>query len=93
MAIIKQTPSRRTIDCAGPAGNAWSLIGQAESFAKQLQYTAEQKAQLTQDLMSGDYDNLLLVFNEHFGSFCDLIVDDLTYTRTKSKTVYEEGDY
>ena len=66
MIRSKVTPTKIVIDLTGPAGNAYVLIGHAEKFAKQLGYTQEQTKTLTDDMMSGDYENLLQVFDKHF---------------------------
>lgn len=66
MIRSKVTPTEIVIDLTGPAGNAYVLIGHASSFAKQLGYTQEQIKTLTDDMTSGDYENLLQVFDKHF---------------------------
>ena len=59
-----------TIDISGPDGNAFALIGYAKKFAKQL----DMDFRLIKDeMMSGDYDNLLRVFNKNFGNVVDLV--------------------
>ena len=54
------------IDLTGPEGNAFALIGYANRFAKQL--GLDGKA-ITNEMMSGDYENLLEVFDKNFGDF------------------------
>jgi len=54
------------IDLKGPEGNAFMLIGQARTWAKQLELDADK---IEADMTSGDYDNLLDVFEENFGDF------------------------
>jgi hypothetical protein len=66
MIRSKVTPSEIVIDLTGPAGNAFVLIGHAKRFAKQLGYTQEQTKTLTDNMMSGDYETLLQVFDKHF---------------------------
>lgn len=58
------------IDVSGPEGNAFSLMGQAKNLARQLGYSGDA---ITAEMMSGDYDNLLSVFEKHFGSVVTLI--------------------
>ena len=50
----------------GPDGNAFVLIGKAMRFASQLGLDQES---IKQEMMSGDYENLLEVFDKNFGSF------------------------
>ena len=58
-----------TIDLRGPNGNAFVLLGTAKNLCRQLQREYEPiKARMT----SGDYDNLIKVFDEEFGQFVDL---------------------
>jgi len=54
------------IDLTGPDGNAFALMGYANRFAKQL--GLDGKA-ITNEMMSGDYENLLEVFDKNFGDF------------------------
>ena len=54
------------IDLTGPDGNAFALMGLASRLAKQLDIDGEQ---VRVEMMSGDYENLLEVFDKHFGSF------------------------
>ena len=54
------------IDLTGPDGNAFALVGYANRFAKQL--GLDGKA-ITNEMMSGDYENLLEVFDKNFGDF------------------------
>lgn len=57
------------IDLTGPAGNAFSLIATAGSLAKQL---ALDKKQIQSEMMAGDYENLLKVFDKYFGEYVTL---------------------
>ena len=57
------------IDLTGPDGNAFALMGYARRFARQLGYSKEDQDQLLELMTSGDYENLLEVFDDHFGSF------------------------
>lgn len=54
------------IDLTGPDGNAFALMGYANRFAKQL--GLDSKA-ITNEMMSGNYENLLEVFDKNFGDF------------------------
>jgi hypothetical protein len=62
----KQTPREIVIDLTGPQGNAFFLIAQAVGYAKQLGYDSNK---IREEMMSGDYENLLSVFDSYFGDF------------------------
>lgn len=68
---IKKKVSRSTIeiDLTGPDGNAFVLIGTASRLAKQLGLDADE---IKTEMMSGDYENLIRVFDKHFGEFVTL---------------------
>ena len=57
------------IDLTGPDGNAFYLIGAAKNLAKQL--GLDGKA-IQAEMMTGDYENLIKVFDKHFGEFVTL---------------------
>ena len=54
------------IDLTGPDGNAFALMAYASRFAKQLGLDSKP---IIKEMQSGDYENLLQVFDNHFGSF------------------------
>ena len=58
------------IDISGPDGNAFVLLGYAKSYAKDLDLDF---SEIHREMMAGDYENLLLVFDKHFGKYVDLI--------------------
>ena len=62
----KQPQSEIVIDLTGPDGNAFALMGYANRFARQL--GLDGKA-ITAEMMGGDYENLLEVFDRNFGDF------------------------
>ena len=62
----KQPQSEIVIDLTGPDGNAFVLMGYAKSFAKQMGVDSKT---IINEMMSGDYENLLEVFDKHFGDF------------------------
>ena len=57
------------IDLTGPDGNAFNLIAIAGNLAKQLDLD---KKKIQSEMMSGNYENLLKVFDKHFGEFVTL---------------------
>ena len=58
------------IDITGPQGNAFCILGNAKKFAEQLGKDWED---ISKRMQSGDYENLLAVFDEEFGEYVDLI--------------------
>ena len=63
------TTSEIVIDLTGPEGNAFVLLGYAQRFAKQLGYDREEIDELMGKMQSGDYENLIQVFDDHFGHY------------------------
>ena len=57
------------IDLTGPQGNSFYLLDTARNLAKQLGIPHQP---IEDEMMSGDYDNLLSVFDKHFGDFVTL---------------------
>tara|TARA_B110000977_G_scaffold161641_1_gene206693 strand:+ start:141 stop:365 length:225 start_codon:yes stop_codon:yes gene_type:complete len=64
--MIRQKDRTLVIDLDGPDGNAYVLLGTAKRFARQLGLD-EQK--VSEEMRSGDYENLLEVFDGYFGDF------------------------
>lgn len=54
------------IDLTGPDGNAFVLLGKAKQLALQLGLDGNA---ITNEMMSGDYENLIEVFDREFGDF------------------------
>lgn len=74
MAILNEAPGKLTIDLSGPQGNAFALIGLAQDLGKKSDYTKQEITALREDMMSGNYDHLLQVFDQHFGDLVDLLL-------------------
>jgi hypothetical protein len=66
--ILQKPKAPRTIeiDLSGPQGNAFFLLGTANNLAKQL--GLDGKA-IQAEMMKGDYENLIKVFDSYFGDF------------------------
>ena len=62
----KQIPKHHIIDLTGPEGNAFVLLGYAQDYAKQLKLDANK---IKDEMMSSDYENLIKIFDKHFGDF------------------------
>jgi len=56
------------IDLTGPDGNAFALMAYARRFATQLGWKVRGEA-LINEMMSGDYEHLLEVFDNAFGEY------------------------
>ena len=69
MIKSKKEKSGIEIDLTGPDGNAFVLIGTAGNLAKQL--GLDSKAIRT-EMMAGDYENLIKVFDKYFGDYVTL---------------------
>ena len=57
------------IDLTGPKGNAFYLLGLAADLATQLALDGEA---IVEEMKSGDYENLVDVFDREFGAFVTL---------------------
>lgn len=57
------------IDLTGQDGNAFVLLGIANSLCKQLK---KEYLPIKEEMTSGDYDNLIKVFDREFGDYVDL---------------------
>ena len=60
---IDSTP---VIDLTGPQGNAFFLLGQAGQYARQLGLDGDQ---IIAEMKSGNYENLVQVFDRYFGEY------------------------
>jgi|TARA_R100000908_G_C3750132_1_gene144761 hypothetical protein len=54
------------IDLTGPDGNAFVLMGYANRLSRQIGIDPEP---ILAEMQSGDYENLVEVFDKNFGSF------------------------
>jgi len=66
MITTKKKTGPIEIDLTGPQGNAFVLMGMATNLAKQL--GLDGKA-IVEEMMSGDYEHLVQVFDREFGHF------------------------
>ena len=71
MAIIDKKPrqGKITVDLTGPQGNAFWLINYAKTLGKQLDLDADE---IHAEMTTGDYENLIQVFDHYFGDYVDL---------------------
>ena len=64
--IRDKVHSTPVIDLTGPQGNAFFLMGQADRYARQL---GLDKEVVIGEMKSGDYENLVQVFDRYFGDY------------------------
>ncbi len=61
------------IDLSGPEGNAFVLLGYASRWGREL---GKDTARIHKEMTSGDYINLVRVFEREFGEYATLIIPD-----------------
>ena len=66
MIRTKQKQRNLIIDLTGPDGNAFVLMGTAVNLAKQL---GKDGKAIRDEMMAGDYEHLLSVFDREFGDY------------------------
>ena len=65
----KQPKPEIVIDLTGPQGNAFFLLGAAGRLGNTLEYTKAEIDMILDEMRSGDYENLVQVFDNYFGAF------------------------
>jgi len=75
LKLISQT-TRPQINLDGPEGNCFCLIGYTQNFGDQLNYPEEKTKSIIRQMMSGDYNHLIKIFEKYFGPFVDLVTKD-----------------
>ena len=68
MIRSKKPKSEIVIDLTGPQGNAFNLIALAKNFGKQIGMSDSYIKEIQEKMMSGDYENLIQVIDNEFGS-------------------------
>ena len=66
MIRTKQEPKEIVIDLTGPDGNAFVLMGTAVNLGKHL---GKDGKAIREEMMAGDYEHLLSVFDREFGDY------------------------
>ena len=66
MIRSKKATGNPVIDLTGPDGNAFCLMGYARRYAEQL---GKDGSAIVNEMMSGDYENLVAVFEKNFGDY------------------------
>ncbi len=77
----------REIDLTGPEGNSHYLLGVARQFGKQLNKDVDA---IVKEMKSGDYDNLVEVFDREFGDIITLYREEGRNVKGKNQPVYPE---
>ena len=69
--IVKKPKSngKIEIDLTGPQGNAYYILGVAKRLCKEVGIPSKP---ILDEMMSGDYENLIQVFDKNFGMFVTL---------------------
>lgn len=62
----KSFKNKTVIDISGSDGNPYALMGYAIKFANQLSLD---KDVIITEMKSGDYENLVSVFDKYFGNY------------------------
>ncbi len=57
------------IDLRGEEGNAMYLLGMVGMLGKRMDWSGEAISMVRGLMMMGDYENLLRVFDHHFGDY------------------------
>lgn len=75
MTIKKKKAGKKiVIDTTGPEGNAFYILGVAQSLSKQnVQKSGRPFSEVYSDLTSGDYEHLIKVFDDEFGHVVDIL--------------------
>jgi len=60
------------IDLSGQDGGAFQIIGTAKIIAKQLPALIPNINDIVEEMQSGDYENLVAVFEREFGEYIDI---------------------
>ena len=81
MSVVAKTKSQLPviIDIDGPEGNAFVLMGYASSTMRKSRFDEETKESVLNEMQSGDYINLLKVFDRYFGSVFTLQTSNPEY--------------
>ena len=72
MIKVKNQKHGIEIDLTGPDGNAFVILGLAKRLCKEFGMTKTYEKDLLNEMMSGDYENLIQTFDKSFGSVVTL---------------------
>lgn len=61
------------IDLTGPDGNAFFLMGTAKRMGREVGMSEEYIDDMLERMTSGDYENLVKIFDDEFGKYVTLL--------------------
>lgn len=61
------------IDRESPNGNAFYILGVAQQLMRQIGYTSEDAQSVIDEMKSGDYEDLVSVFNQTFCDYAEVV--------------------
>jgi hypothetical protein len=76
MSIRRKVPHKLTIDLDGPDGNAFVLMGIAQTLCRQV---GKEHSKILADMRKSDYIHLLKVFEKNFGNVVILVTNNEEY--------------
>ena len=68
----KMPPKKLEIDLTGPEGNAFVLMGYAQTWGRQLGYSEHKIKCIIDEMKLTTYEGLLHTFDREFGEFVTL---------------------
>jgi len=69
MIKSKEERSKIEIDLTGEQGNSFFLLGMVRSLGTEIGFDKEKISNVQQEMMSGDYENLVQIFDREFGDY------------------------
>ena len=69
----------RVIELSGPEGNSFHLLSLANNLGRQLGMDAEKLTNISSQMRSSDYKNLVKIFIENFGLLVDVYYNGKPY--------------
>ena len=79
---LKPKLNKMYIDLDGPEGNAFALMGYAHKLSRSFQLDGNT---IINEMKSGDYLNVLKVFDDNFGDFVVLQTENAEYLEAFAK--------
>ena len=74
--ILESKNSVTVINLDGPDGNAFALMAYAKLYARDVGYASDEIEYMVAKMRSGDYKNLVKVFDEYFDGYVVLETAD-----------------
>ena len=80
MSVRKpQSETKPVINLDGPLGNAFALLGLVAKYLKQLEKSDDDIETILAEMKSGNYDNLLIIFERELGEYVILETENEHY--------------